>query len=205
MGVYKLSGAGSLLTPRVNYTSMLAGNEAHVGPGEFDLIQSQIVSGSSTSIITFSNLAALSSAYRQLQIRAVARFSTSAQNEIGLNVRLNGDTAANYAIHGMFGLNSTRSSYGATSATQIPVGNFATAQTASNIYGAVVFDILDAYSTTKNKTIRAYNGFSDLATASLRSGLWLNTAGITSISLQDTALNSNFVAGSRISLYGIKG
>jgi cytochrome P450 len=78
-------------------------------------------------------------------------------------------------------------------------GNTATA----SAFGAGVVDILDSYSTTKNKTIRAFYG---KATASnriaLSSGFWNNTAALTQVRF--SAIGS-FVTGSRFSLYGIKG
>jgi hypothetical protein len=76
----------------------------------------------------------------------------------------------------------------------------------SNAFSTSVIDILDAYSSTKNKTVRILGGFADGANSRMRlgSGAWLNTASITSISITDGESQS-FVAGSRFSLYGIKG
>jgi len=67
-----------------------------------------------------------------------------------------------------------------------------------------VLDILDAYSTTKNKTIRSLSGMTGGANnLQLYSGLWNNTAAISSLNIFPGA--TNFVAGSRFSLYGIRG
>jgi surface protein len=65
-------------------------------------------------------------------------------------------------------------------------------------------DILDAYSTTKNKTVRSLFGGvgSDVFSSSLASGLFPSTASITSL---DISTFNTFATGTRISLYGIKG
>ena len=75
----------------------------------------------------------------------------------------------------------------------------------ANAFGAGVYDILDPYSTTKNKTTRLFGGRGFVTgdhKIVLASGLWRNTASVTSI---DLVANDNFVTGSRFSLYGIKG
>ena len=76
------------------------------------------------------------------------------------------------------------------------------AATASAFGGGVV-DILDPYSTTKNKTIRGLGGLAATNIA-LRSGSWASTDSVTSITCLPFS-GGNWVAGSRFSLYGIKG
>ena len=71
----------------------------------------------------------------------------------------------------------------------------------TNAFSASVTDFLDSYSTTKNKTIRTFGGYS--GELSLNSGLWQSTSSITSITIRTTT--DNFAIGSRFSLYGIKG
>ena len=173
-------------------------------PGDYELIQTQILS-SATPTIVFSNLANFSIDYKHLQLRAVARFSDSGANERGINLRLNADSGNNYGIHGLFGDGSSVGSYGVASANQIPIGSFPTGQTTTNVFAPVVVDFLDAYSTTKNKTVRSLTGFAGLNQVSLRSGVWLNTNSLTSITLTHTSTATDFVIGSRFSLYGIRG
>jgi hypothetical protein len=75
----------------------------------------------------------------------------------------------------------------------------------STIFGPIIIDIVDAYSTTKNKTIRSLQGvYSTGFQVRLVSGSWRNTASITTIAMT-SANSSNFLTGSRFSLYGIKG
>jgi len=171
---------------------------------DYELIASEIL-GSATPTITFSNLGDFSSIYKHLQLRAVARFSDSDADNRSINLRLNGDSGSNYGIHGLSGNGSTVGFYGVASANQIPIGQFPTGQTAANVFAPVVVDFLDTYSTTKNTTVRSLTGFAELNRVSLRSGVFLNTASITSITLTHTSTATDFVIGSRFSLYGIKG
>ena len=170
------------------------------GPaGDYELIQTQILA-SATPSVTFSNLGNFSSTYRHLQVRMTTRTDGSIFEGY---VRLNGDTGANYAYHQLVGTGSSvvaSSGIGITGFSQ-----FANAVSTSpaNSFGASVFDLLDAYSTTKNKTGRAFLGVGG-EFVYLRSGLWLNTASITSIQLLING-SGNFVTGSRFSLYGIRG
>jgi hypothetical protein len=68
-------------------------------------------------------------------------------------------------------------------------------------------DLLDAYSTTKNKTTRSLSGGivqSSESGVALSSGLWRSTSAITSATLL-SGTGSNLSIGSRFSIYGIKG
>ena len=194
MGVYKLSGACGLLTPRVNYTSMLAGNETYVEPGDYELIETTIL-GSSAASVTFSSLGDYASTYKHLQLRAVTR-STVGGNA---SIRFNGDAGANYSWHLVYGTgNAVATSLGTNSSEML-----ATAQTpsAANQATAHVIDILDFASTSKNKTIRSIGGSPATSEVVFFSGNWRNTAAVTSV----TMLLTSFAAGSRFSLYGIRG
>ena len=172
--------------------------------GTYELIETQIL-GSSQSSITFSNLGTYSSTYKHLQIRLTARGSNNATWEIN-EMRFNGDSGANYANHLLRGGGSTVSSSGGGGGTSIgfeTVGNTAP----SGAFAAVIIDILDAYSTTKNKTTRTIWGrhnASDNA-ITLTSGLWQNTNAISSIVLTDGGGARSFLTGSRFSIYGIRG
>jgi hypothetical protein len=182
---------------------MLAGNEAFVD-SDYELIASEILTTSESSI-TFSNLGDYSATYKHLQLRYVARSSYAGNGE-SMYFRFNGDTGNNYSHHRMYGTGSSVASVGTSSTSYINVG-FIASGTGSSTFGAGVVDVLDTYSMTKNKTTRSLNGVHITTGAhlvSLGSGARYNTASITSIDLfSETA--SNFVAGSRFSLYGIKG
>jgi hypothetical protein len=79
-------------------------------------------------------------------------------------------------------------------------GNTAT----TGAFSGGVIDILDAYSTTKNKTMRIFCGHavSGANAIELVSGAFYNTAALASTEIY--ALTGNLLAGSRFSLYGVK-
>jgi hypothetical protein len=169
------------------------------GAGSFDLLETQIL-GTAAASVTFSSLSSYAATYQHLQIRAVARMS-SANTERSLVLRFNADTASNYNNHGLTGDGGSVGSYNFAD-SYIGLGSFSAANATANAFGAGVIDILDAYETTKNKTVRSLAGATTTPQISLRSGLWRNTAAVSSITLLDPT--SNLVTGSRFSLYGSK-
>lgn len=198
MGVYKLSGAGGLLTPRVNYTSMLAGNEAFVESGDYELISTSILASAAPSV-TF-DVSSFASTYKHLQIRMVTLGTTSVANQI---IRFNEDSGNNYRAHFLFGDGSSVGSsvYSAAAFSQIYIGN---SSVTANQFTATVVDILDAFSSTKNTTLRAFYGNQGSPNVvQLLSGVYLNTGPLESVFVG--RLSNNFTAGSRFSIYGIRG
>lgn len=172
--------------------------------GSYDLIQSEILTGSQASV-TF-DVTGLGSNYQHLQIRYVVR-SGIADVVDELFVYLNGDSGANYSNHYLRGNGSTVSSNAQTNASRIyDWGNTITGNTApSNSFGVGVMDILDPFETTKYTTIRILGASPYAASAgyiALNSGSWRNTAAITSIQFDLPA--SSFVSGSRFSIYGLR-
>jgi hypothetical protein len=178
-----------------------AGAGGVVSAGSYELIESYIL-GSSQSSVTFSSLGTYSSTYKHLQLRMTARQDS---NSNVLQLRMNGDTGTNYRNHRLTGTGSTVVSGDSGAGTSIYTYTGAASGDTANVFSANVMDLLDAFSTTKNKTIRqlATNGVGIYDEISLDSGAWFNTASITS--LQILPATSNWIAGSRFSLYGIKG
>jgi len=174
--------------------------------GSYELIESTILAAATPSV-TFSNLDTYSSTYKHLQIRSVARTDRPSEYVDPFTVRLNGDSGANYARHQLSATNAGIISSGLANDTgMFPLGQAGGAAN-TNVFAGSVIDFLDAYSTTKNKTARAFTGVMGLTTGGnnsirLVSGVRLNTSSITSITI--TAINS-FQSGSRFSLYGIRG
>jgi hypothetical protein len=169
---------------------------------DYDLITTTTLTSTEPSI-TFGNLNQWSSTYKHLQIRGVARFASTEYGGLSINLRVNGVTSG-YSIHGLTANGSSYSPYGVGSADQIPFGNFPTALSGSNIFGAMVVDFVEPFSTTKNKTIRGFSGMHNPSEVSIRSGAYVSTTPISSITMLQTT-GTSFVAGSRFSLYGIKG
>jgi len=182
-----------------------AGAGGGVSLSDFELIETQILGSAQASVI-FSNLNNYSSTYKHLQIRATVRTNRGANEDI-LAVRFNGDTGSNYGGHYLYGTGSTVAS-GETFAggpyTYIYSNFVAAGNNTANAFAGVVIDFLDAYSTSKNKTIRVAFGSPGGNLVGLGSGLWRNTNAISSITLFP-AIGSSLNATSRFSIYGIKG
>lgn len=171
--------------------------------GSYESIASLNGTGSSGTI-TFNSIP---STYVALQIRMITNNNSG---NFSLRLRFNGDTGTNYAHHVLEGGGSSAYAYGAASANAIfYVGSgIGGSGSGSNYFGASIIDIHDYASTTKNKTVRTFNGFDtnggvDAQLVRLTSGLWMNTAAINSISILD--VSANFTTTSTFALYGIKG
>jgi hypothetical protein len=171
--------------------------------GDYELIASEILTTTESSI-TFSNLGDYSSTYKHLQIRASVRTSRTETSD-NLLLRLNGNsTAGDYHTHSLVGVGSVVASEASGSFTGAKVMQPTGATAIANNFDAGVIDILDAYA-TKNKTLRTLSGNAgDNNRIWLTSNLWNNTASITDIELLP-AIGLTLAAGSRFSLYGIRG
>ena len=169
----------------------------------FALLQTVSVS-SPVNNVTFNNVNTYS-AYKHLQIRYEAQFSTG-NNSRTLIMRLNGDNGANYAWHYLQGEGSgTPQTFRYTSTSSIGIAEV-TAQGYTSQFSSGIVDILEHASANTNTTTKSLWGIQDdtnpYRRVALYSGLWNNTAAITSIAI--TADNgANFAVGSRVSLYGI--
>lgn len=202
MPIKRLSQS-SLLTFE-KYSSVLAGNTAYIPPA-FELLETQIVGATPLSSVIFSNLnSSYASTYQHLQIRLVLRGSLGSQI---VSMQINGDTGNNYAYHGTAGeiegnVRDVRSFNGSSLSSIFRVS--AQGHTSTGVFGVGIVDILDAFETTKNKTIRSLAGQNIPADDSIAifSGLYLSTSAINSITI--FRAGSNFVTGSRLSLYGLR-
>jgi hypothetical protein len=181
-----------------------AGAGGGASAGAYEQISTVYGTGSS-GVITF-NTTGLGSTYKHLQLRAVARDSSGTTDNTGCVLRFNADTGSNYARHRLRGDGSSALSAAATSQTSINIFTLAVGNGApSGVHGAAVIDILDPFSTSKNKTVRALTGFAQSGSNSveLDSGLYLSTSALTEITV--TTSSGNWLTTSRFSLYGIKG
>jgi hypothetical protein len=171
--------------------------------GDYELIATEILTTTEASVV-FSNLGDYSSTYKHLQLRSVSRV-TGAFGTVDDLMTLNGITTSSYASHALIGNGSSVTSNASTSRANMRLENVsAGASSASNVFGANVVDLLDAFSTSKNTTIRGLAGNKGSNNfVCLYSGFLNNTASITSVTI--TSGSGSFIAGSRFSLYGIKG
>jgi hypothetical protein len=189
-----------------------AGAGGGVALSDYELIETQIL-GSSQASITFSSLGTYSSTYKHLQIRAVVRGDRGTFSQDQVQLFLNGDeTVTNYSSHKLEGQGvNVQSSAGISSAVGTYIGRTTATGSQTGAFSAHIVDVLDAYSTTKNKTIRTLFGQESQDSGGfpgrfvgLNSNLFISTASVTSLKVQ-IGIGTNFIAGSRFSLYGIKG
>lgn len=168
--------------------------------GSFDLLETQVL-GSSAASVTFSSLSTYASTYQHLQLRYVARATTSG-NLQQVWMQVNADTGSNYRGHVLRGTGSSVVSGSVAQGGTVDVGMVTGATSASGNFGAGVIDLLDAFETSKYKVARNLTGATDGNQLELRSWLWMNTNALTQITLNP--FGDSFVTGSRFSLYGWK-
>jgi len=165
--------------------------------GDYQSISTVTVGAGGSATISFTSIP---STYQHLQLRIAG--SSSAVNNF--RMRFNSDTGSNYAQHQLLGTGSTVSASGTASDTSIAL----VYDNKANVSFAAValVDILDYANTNKNKTVRSLAGSEQNNNDGLimfRSGLWMNTTAITSISIfLDSGSYNQY---SSFALYGIKG
>jgi hypothetical protein len=165
----------------------------------FDLLETVSLTSSASSV-TFSGLGAYSG-YKHLQIR-MSVTSTRSAGDDDFRIRFNADTGSNYKSHRLIGTGSSviSSTLGANDSIYTGAINAATATADS--YSAVVLDILDAFSSDKNTTIRSFGGQTNTSFVYLYSGVYLSLDSLTSAVL--SCASGNLSAKSRLSLYGVR-
>jgi hypothetical protein len=180
-------------------------SQGRVSATSYESIATVTIGSGGAATATFSSIP---STFKHLQIRSIARTANAAKAE-DIVAQFNSDTGANYVQHLLVGNGSTAASYAATGQNFIKGVAYGTGTTASaNIFGAGVLDILDYTNTNKNSTVRTLAGMdlneaSTFAQMQVWSGLWLNTAAITSITIKCSS-GANISEYSSFALYGIK-
>ena len=176
---------------------------AAAAAGAYESIASASGTGSSATI-TFSSIPAT---YAALQIRFLGRTTSGSTSQQNLKLQFNGVTAASYARHNLQGDGSAVSAAGSSSDTEIFAGQVINDGEAANVMSVSIIDIHNYASTTQNKTVRTFDGTDKNTSGGLvfiRSGLFMDTTAITSLSLI-TANGNAFTTTTRVALYGIKG
>jgi hypothetical protein len=168
---------------------------------DFELIESVFLT-TTTASVTFSGLGDYSATYKHLQIRIASRGANASTN-VNTLLRINADTGSNYAEHGFQGTGAVLNVTAQTNTTSMFTGTVPAASANANHFGATVIDLLDAYSTTKNKTIRYLNGSQSNSQIGIGSGHRRNTESTTSLTLLPAI--GSWAANSRFSIYGIRG
>lgn len=205
MAITKMSNSGIATGGSTKYDDMLAGNPAY-DPAAFFLIQRVAGDGSATTI-TFSSIP---QTYTSLQIRSLSRNLSGGSGNANLNLRFNSDSGTNYTRHYLRGNGSTVDSYGDINASVAIAQDADLNWSASSVLKAAsIIDIQDYNSTSKYKTMRCFAGenVNDVGygvAVAVSSSLWLNTAAISTITIQSSG-GSAFDSTSTFALYGMVG
>jgi hypothetical protein len=170
----------------------------NVFANSYESISTVTVGAGGSSSITFSSIP---STYTHLQIRASYQ-DTSASGIQSQTFRFNGDSAANYNWHYIFGDGASATAGSSVSASSIFGGQIITPNNSS--FATSIIDILDYKDTNKYKTTRGLAGNDQNGSGRVLfiSGSWRSTSAITSIVFSTAA---NFAQYSSFALYGIKG
>lgn len=197
MGVYSL--AKSSINNWAKYPTMMAGSTELSS----DHLITEIVLGSSQTSVNFDVSTLAMQGYKHLHIRVTGRSDRSANGD-GFGLRFNGDSGTNYARHYLYGDASSPQSGGNITQSFAGAVNVSASTSTASVFSAGLVDILEFSSVSKYKTARHFNGTPTAGYfVSLGSGVWLNSAPITSVSL--FGISGNMVTGSRFSLYASKG
>lgn len=205
------------LTAGTTYTFTVRGNNA-TGSSEYGSASNSVVPTVATSFDSIATttltsdqaniqLTSIPGTYKHLQIRAVLRSNRSG-SPTDAQLRINGNTGANYMAHRIEGDGSLTYAGGGGGASSILINrnSLPSNESAANIFAVYIIDILDYANTNKIKPIRVLSG-ADISTRggiSLISGALNTTDAITSITVFEET-GANLLAGSTMALYGIKG
>lgn len=184
---------------------LLGASSLNIIPNAYEHLQTIIPTGSQSQV-SFTNLAtAYSSTYKHLQIRYTARSQRAGVNTDSLVMRFTASSGSHVA-HTMFNSGSSVGSLSDANSPHMYLGEFPSGNFAANVFQAGIIDILDAFSTNKNKIQRTLNGFTGTTNdIRLSSGMYYgDTAALTSVFIS-SANGGNFTTTSRFSLYGLKG
>ena len=195
------SGIVVIRYPKTSITSTFA---------DYELIGTVNVTSAQT-LVTFTGI---SQQYKHLQMRIAARNNANVGGDDML-LQFNGDsTYTNYRTHYMYGSggSGTAVSSATIQSASFPGANISIntsdASSTAGAYNAIIVDILDPFSSSKFKTVRALSGAQSNTGnqgITLNSAVWMSTAPVTSITVQHYVGSSSFAIGSRVSLYGIRG
>jgi hypothetical protein len=171
--------------------------------GSFESIATVTVGSGGAADIEFTSIP---STYSHLQIRMIAK-TNRALNRDTINLTFNGTSGGTaYSRHGLYGDGTSVAAEGSQSQPSILILRASGNSSATNIFGAIIVDILDYQNTNKYKTVRSLGGadFNGSGEMTLYSGSYQSTSAISSISMTPF-VGTNFLQYSSFALYGIKG
>ena len=196
--------------PIVGRFGSLAGLGSLILPGgAMESIATISVGSGGASSIEFTSLP---TGFQHLQVRFLVQQGSGSAfaGNIYTLLRLNSDsTAGNYPSHTLegSGASATASAITGTSYSYAYVAQSYLDTGTSSVFAAGVIDLLDYGSTSKNKTIRCFNGWdaNGSGVVSLHSAAWLSTSAVTSLALFPNVTSSRtFKQHTTAALYGIR-
>ena len=168
------------------------------GGGALTKIAQVVVSGSSTTSITFSSIPGT---YTTLKL--IGYGVSSAVADDGVGVQFNGDTGANYDYSAYFNNGSSIGAFVSSAGTS---GGMIFGGTSGSRAAQVSLEIASYASTSFYKTYHGVGTIWSISNGSMKestiNGDWKNTAAITSIKLFLSS-SGHFVAGTVFTLYGV--
>jgi hypothetical protein len=196
MGVYELSGAGSLKTPRTVYSSMNGNNQF----GAMVPIASAI--GDGVNRVTFNNIP---QTFQDLMLVAFARSVTGAAGD-ALDFLINNVSSGGlYTATYLRGDGSAAGSGAYSTNVGYPQCPMPGAGATSGVYASSVWHILNYANSTTFKTVlnRAAQDLNGSGRTDIAISLYRSTSSVTRFDfIADSG--ANFVAGSTFTLYGIR-
>lgn len=192
MGVYELSGAGSIKTGRTLYTSMNAGNMY----GAMVPIASVDLSGGAYNFVN------IPQTYQDLMVVVSSRDTTTGTTTVLFNY-INNDGTSIYSQTWLEGNGSSASSGRNANTAPFGVGVQTASGATTGIFASNVIHILNYANTTTFKTVlwRSAADTNGAGQTRLAVGLYRSTAAVSQFFLAPAA---GFVAGSTATIYGIR-
>ncbi len=168
--------------------------------GAFELISTTVLTASAASV-TFSSIP---QDYKHLQIRVTTRTTYDLAATFS-QITFNADTGTNYSWHLLRGTGNAVSAFAGANQNYMQSFDTPGGTSPSGAFQGAVIDVLDAFATNKNTTLRTLSGSAGVFNQiQLSSGAWRNTSALTTIAIASDP-RGLWSAGSRFSLYGIKG
>jgi hypothetical protein len=173
-----------------------------ITPNSYESISTVTVGSGGSSSVTFSSIP---STYTHLQVRGIARSNRSSATQDWYELTFN-STSTGYSAHDLSGDGSTVNPYAITNATYIELSKCATSTSGTNVFSAIVIDVLDYGNANKYKTVRSLGGLdmNGSGTIAIDSGNWRDTSAISTLTI-DAGNGTGFLQYTQFALYGIKG
>ena len=190
MGIYELSGAGSVKTGRTLYTSMNAGNQYGAMVPIFSYV------ATSNANISFTNVP---QTFQDLCVVVSTRDAATAGNNV-LIFLLNGDGASNYSMTRLVGDGSSATSDRVSNSTFGGWTFVPNSSVSSSIFGSSICHILNYTNTTTFKTMltRGASDTNGAGFSSMAVSMWRNTAAVNGVLVATS--NGGMVTGSTVTL-----